>query len=544
VSTPSPALLAELQALLDHGQVDQALPRIEQALAAAAGDPRQRAALWLLQATAYNVAGRHLQSLRAAVAAREAYRADAPHTVTATATASASADAHPDAAASALGECDALLKLGQALRGAGDHASALAAFEEAEALARQWSCAARQALASRSIGVCCSIVGRHQQALSQLQEAQQLQASLRAQGPGRLPAGEWMNTRLSWLNARSRQTRARPAGPARQAEAQTLIDDWQDFVDEAERDGQHRLALMGRGNRAIMQREVGHSQAAIDALNTLLGEYLQRGMRPNAALSHVELGHAHRSLNEQAQAATHYRTAIGLLREQGSLDDLGEALEGLSWSEEALDRPAQALAALREWREVEQRKSAEAARAAAHQRELRIELARLTSQWAQQATQDPLTGLGNRRALERWMAEHLPRVEQGSPLSLLLIDLDHFKQVNDHHGHGVGDLVLQRMAQRLRERCRHADLAVRYGGEEFLLATADIGADDALRVAERLCADVAASSWHDLSPGLAVTVSIGVAHASEAAAAPDLLTLADKRLYAAKYAGRNRVVAG
>lgn len=533
MSPSSVASLPELQALLDQGLVDQALPRIEQALAAAAADTHQRAALWLLQATACNAAGQHLQALRAAVAAREAYRAKEQ-----VATAAA------DASSNALGQCDALLKLGQALRGAGDHASALAAFEEAEALARQWSCASRQALASRSIGVCCSVVGRHQQALSQLQEAQQLQAALRAQGSGLLPAGEWLNTRLSWLNARSRQARALPAGPERQAAVETLRGDWQGFVNEAEGEHQHRLALMGRGNLAIMLREAGRSQAAIDALNTLLGEYQQRGMRPNAALSHVELGHAHRSLNAHAQAATHYRNAIDLLRKQGSLDDLGEALEGLSWSEEALDRPAQALAALREWREAEQRKSAEAARAAAHQRELRIELARLTSQWAQQATQDPLTGLGNRRALERWMAEHLPRVERGSPLSLLLIDLDHFKQVNDRHGHGVGDLVLQRMAHLLRDRCRHADLAVRYGGEEFLLATTDIGPDDALRVAERLCADVARSTWHDLSPGLAVTVSIGVAHASEAPAATELLTLADKRLYAAKYAGRDRVVAG
>jgi diguanylate cyclase (GGDEF)-like protein len=198
---------------------------------------------------------------------------------------------------------------------------------------------------------------------------------------------------------------------------------------------------------------------------------------------------------------------------------------------------------LRRVRAIDKRKSDEAARSAVVQRELRIELARLTSQWAQQATQDPLTGLGNRRALERWMDERLPRVEHGEPLTLLLLDLDHFKRVNDRYGHGVGDEVLKRVARVIQQCCRHRDLAVRYGGEEFVLAMASVDHPAAVAIAHRVRESVAALPWAEVAAGLAVSVSIGLAEARETFDAPALLTLADKRLYAAKYAGRNQVVA-
>jgi diguanylate cyclase (GGDEF)-like protein len=239
----------------------------------------------------------------------------------------------------------------------------------------------------------------------------------------------------------------------------------------------------------------------------------------------------------------HYRQALALLDEDGALDDRQAALEGLSRVEESLGDLAAALQALREVRAVDRRKAHEAARNVVTQRELRIELAQLTSQWAQLATQDPLTGLGNRRALERWLAEQLPRVERGEPATLMLMDLDHFKQVNDRFGHDVGDAVLRQVAELIRRHCRGRDLAARYGGEEFLLALAGVPRSTALDVGERLREAVAGHGWQQLREGLTVTLSIGVAEASEAADATNLLTLADQRLYAAKHGGRNKVVA-
>ena len=140
------------------------------------------------------------------------------------------------------------------------------------------------------------------------------------------------------------------------------------------------------------------------------------------------------------------------------------------------------------------------------------------------------------------MAEHWPRVEQGHPLAIVLLDLDHFKRVNDTHGHDTGDAVLRETAGLLQAHCRHADLAVRYGGEEFLLAMSGAERSAAETVAERLRSAIAAHPWSRLAAGLEVTTSVGLADAAEVLDAPALLTLADRRLYAAKYGGRNRVV--
>jgi diguanylate cyclase (GGDEF)-like protein len=299
---------------------------------------------------------------------------------------------------------------------------------------------------------------------------------------------------------------------------------------------------MARGNLAITLAELGRHPEAIAELQTLEPAYRSLGMRPNEGLCVSKLGRSHLALGDAAAAREVLRRAVSLLDEAGSLDDLQEALEGLSAAEEACGDAPAALAALRRVREIERRKSDAAARAAVVQRELRIELARLGSQWARHATQDPLTGLANRRALELWMDEQLPRAEQGMPLTVLLMDLDHFKWVNDSFGHAIGDEVLRRVARLVERSCREGDLAVRYGGEEFVLALAGVQIDAALAIAERLRQSIAAEAWEAIAVGLKVSVSTGVAAALEAPAASSLFALADRRLYAAKFAGRDRVV--
>ena len=133
--------------------------------------------------------------------------------------------------------------------------------------------------------------------------------------------------------------------------------------------------------------------------------------------------------------------------------------------------------------------------------------------------------------------------ETGKPVSVMLFDVDHFKAVNDTHGHGVGDDVLVKLAQVASDNLRSVDLVARLGGEEFVVVMPESNAPTALQVAERLCAQVAESSI-DLPDGtpLSVTVSIGVATSQSAdEMADDLLDRADGALYAAKNEGRNRV---
>ena len=155
---------------------------------------------------------------------------------------------------------------------------------------------------------------------------------------------------------------------------------------------------------------------------------------------------------------------------------------------------------------------------------------------------DQLTGLGNRREAEARWPELLKaaRAEQ-SPLSVAMLDLDHFKQVNDQHGHAVGDQVLVALATLLQAHTRATDMAARLGGEEFLLVLRDTDAPRAAEVCERLRSCVQAHHWESIAPGLKVTVSIGLTSAPPYDA--ETLSLrADAALYRAKAAGRNCLV--
>jgi diguanylate cyclase len=167
---------------------------------------------------------------------------------------------------------------------------------------------------------------------------------------------------------------------------------------------------------------------------------------------------------------------------------------------------------------------------------------------------DPLTGLANRRRLLAAFADELNRsARYGTPLALLVIDLDRLKEINDRRGHAQGDRALQLVAEGLRGSCRATDLVARTGGDEFLVLAVNTTAGEALALAHRVCATVrrlgVAAAERDKappgSPRSAVTVSIGVADLDDVTL-PTFIALhaaADAALYAAKTAGRDRAVA-
>lgn len=164
----------------------------------------------------------------------------------------------------------------------------------------------------------------------------------------------------------------------------------------------------------------------------------------------------------------------------------------------------------------------------------------LNERLSELAHTDALTGLYNRRAYDQHLAREWRRVQRnGAPLSVLLVDADHFKAVNDQHGHAMGDQVLQVLASVLQEGARDIDVAARVGGEEFAVLLADTDATSAAGVAERIRSQIAQA---EAMPVAAVTVSIGVA-TLQAQEQPDSLQhRADQALYMAKSQGRNRVV--
>jgi two-component system cell cycle response regulator len=163
------------------------------------------------------------------------------------------------------------------------------------------------------------------------------------------------------------------------------------------------------------------------------------------------------------------------------------------------------------------------------------------------AVTDGLTGLQNRRYLDNHLKTLFNRAAaRGRSMSICLIDIDRFKQVNDTYGHDVGDEVLREFASRIRSTVRGADLACRYGGEEFVVVMPDTDAAQAAMIAERLRAMVETQPFQIRSLGisLAVTASLGIAGNEPGVETPEqLLKQADRALYEAKNGGRNRVVA-
>jgi two-component system cell cycle response regulator len=161
------------------------------------------------------------------------------------------------------------------------------------------------------------------------------------------------------------------------------------------------------------------------------------------------------------------------------------------------------------------------------------------------ATRDQLTGLLNRREFDRILQEESERAARfGRPLALVLVDIDHFKRVNDTHGHPAGDEVLREVARRLGALMRSVDRVTRFGGEEFALVVMEMDRSTALETARRICEEMRRTPIMVGSVELAVTVSAGVAVLpGDADDGKALVAAADKALYAAKASGRNRALA-
>jgi diguanylate cyclase (GGDEF)-like protein/PAS domain S-box-containing protein len=163
---------------------------------------------------------------------------------------------------------------------------------------------------------------------------------------------------------------------------------------------------------------------------------------------------------------------------------------------------------------------------------------RLEQTLTREAGRDHLTGAANRRAFDRALISLVRSAQaSGAELSMLLFDIDHFKSVNDTHGHDVGDAVLHALTRLVQQRLRKTDLLARWGGDEFTLLLPDTPLQGACQLAERLRADVAGADI----PGPGVTISVGLVGLKNGDTARDLLLRVDGALYRAKHAGRNRV---
>jgi diguanylate cyclase (GGDEF)-like protein len=344
------------------------------------------------------------------------------------------------------------------------------------------------------------------------------------------------------------------------------------------------------GNRQTEAGCLEHLGLAYEALGDLtealalheasLETHRALGNRLGEAGSLVQVARVRARLGGPDRALAELRNARALAEEVGARrtvvdaslaladvhEQLGDAVAALRCARSAAERERELLAeqrerstaallagfrverALHEAR-IERLRSVELSRALESLRRADDERTRLLEQLRSQAaelerlaSEDSLTGLRNRRTLEDGLEELFAEArERGIALTVAVVDVDGFKAINDLLGHRIGDEVLRRVAALLRRRSRGRDVVARYGGDEFVAVFCETELVRGHAAVERVRRAVEHERWDALAPGLAVTVSAGLADASEASSPERLLALADERLSEAKRAGRNRV---
>ena len=435
-------------------------------------------------------------------------------------------------------EAEAILHAGQALQLIEDHAGALKYFFDAEQLATRSASRELEARVWQRIGISSSIIGRHKQAVEYLERSVRAFYLI-----GNM--ADQFGARSSLLGAYNRRVEAEvPEGPARVAAYRPYLPQWANLASEAQAAGMRRISAVARGHYAIVQRNVEDYEGALATLEDVLRQYQAYKMRADIAITFNEMGTVYCRLKRFQDALRAFHNALVYLTD-GSKRELSDTYAGISQAHEGLGNLGGALSALKKVRTLEAALTDQEARSSAERREITQSLKRFSDQWERLAKEDTLTNLPNRRAVEQWLQAALARSSSTQPLTLLMIDVDHFKLVNDQFGHAIGDRALHTLADLMRQNCRYADFPARYGGEEFLLALPQTDLVIGTEVAQRLNYSAAAYHWAGIHPALAVTISIGVASTAEIAepySHDALIELADLHLYAAKKDGRNRVV--
>ncbi|NRF68438.1 diguanylate cyclase [Aquincola sp. S2] len=314
------------------------------------------------------------------------------------------------------------------------------------------------------------------------------------------------------------------------AAASALLDDCQRL---ARQHGFRPIELIAAFELARLAQRRGQHKPALDRLAELQPQVLAAGDAELRREFEYAMYLANKHLRRYHRALLHLERHAKLDREQ--LVQRAEAQARVLLERIEFEQTKRELDQARTDMQAERARSTELEAA---QQRLQAEAEAM----ARAAGEDALTRLPNRRAVEETLPQLLSASEDaGTPLSLAMLDVDHFKRVNDQHGHGIGDAVLAALGDLLRVQTRASDLVARVGGEEFLFVLPGATLAQAAATCERLRLAVAGYAWPTVAPGLAVTISVGLAIRRPGESAPELMKRADEALYRAKHGGRNRV---
>jgi diguanylate cyclase (GGDEF)-like protein len=420
------------------------------------------------------------------------------------------------------GRAATLRTIGVVYSRSGDPQTGLDYFNQSLALCERMGDDIGRAKTLNNIGVNLNDLERHDESLASLQKALALyeSAGLELQQSGTL-----VNLGLTL------EKLARPV----EAEAS-----FQRALALAEQTGHMYCvvdAMLSLGRLAAAQ---GLTDAARERLESALAGALQYRLKQATSECHDALASLHERCGEHAQALAHYRQFHALEREV--------LLKSSERQLKAVQTRYQLASAQRE-AEIHRLRHVELADANAELEQANDSLraadeqkTRLLEQLERQTYEDSLTGLPNRRLLEKRFGDEFSRaVRHARPLAVALIDVDHFKRINDRHSHAVGDAALRELARLLERSVRQTDFIARLGGEEFVMVLVESDAHSAKVACEKLRHAVAAHDWSRVHAALALTVSIGYTADTAVAGYERMLAVADRNLYGAKARGRNCV---
>lgn len=541
------ALMEQIEtgrALVDNGDAEGSIPVLEGAVRAAleAGRPHTAAVGRIALALALEAVGDPIRAATEAHAAAEVL------------------EHYGDIAGSARAYSVAALVSSQA----GDLAATVDDLPRAMLLVRDAGPDALLVPALMNVGLALAELGGFDQAMPYLFRALAL-----AQSGGN--GGDLANARTNLAFVEERwAARLRLAGRDGEADARLrrAIDHGIAALDRSADTTSERDAIFIRSDLARCYAQIGLADAALEVVLPALSMDERTSNRGAMGQAHLAAALAYRRLGLLDDAERHLAAAseridqfalgpsLALVR--GEIAEICRERGQLSEALDALDevrRIEQGIAQLREERLVDSvlaRVQGEVAqRESEHRHGEMIELQRTNAELRSLAEglwvasfEDALTGLPNRRSLdERLRLLQSQAAVRPLALSIAIVDVDHFKRVNDEHSHSAGDEVLTRLGALLRRYCRSADLVARYGGEEFIVVFERTGEDEAVAVAERLREAVEEADWSFVDPGLRLTISVGVAGGVDVVDPTELLATADQRLLAAKSGSRNVVVA-